>query len=128
LSKILQSNFPDTFAIIYSRAARSIKRWSDNAHGNVRPSTPPRSKIRETTLRDTTGRTYPGLLVFYRRFRNFASRANLMDELSSAADRMQQLIQRQPLSDEARVSMLDVLDKLLYLADGNIVTLGLVGE
>jgi len=69
--------------------------------------------------RGRSNRGYNGLLNFDRFFWNGARSAELVGDLQSVADENQALLRGEPAYQKARVSTLDILDKLLWKANGS---------
>lgn len=115
LTKFLHFTFPDTFPIYDSQAASSIQMWSYFEY--ARGTEAAQQKYSYDGLIDSSGRQYQSIVDFYRAFWDAAS-----DEQRA---RLQQHAARLTQEINGGVSVLDVLDKLLWRASGNPINLGL---
>ena len=113
-TKYLHFCFPESFPICDNQAAESIQMWGYMAFDHRGEEW---QQFSWSRLVDTSGSGYRGVLEFYRRFWQAAS-----DE------------QRSQLTEHARhlsdvvggnVSTLDLIDKLLWMASGDPLPLGL---
>lgn len=114
LTKFLHFTYPDTFPIYDSRAAKSIQEWSRREH--LEPQV--RRQFSFSRLSNTSGTGYAHLVNFYNLFWEVAS--------SEERQRLDGVASEFTHTVGAIVSKLDVVDKLLWGADGNPVKLGLI--
>lgn len=125
LTKWLHFCFPETFAIFDGQAAKSIDVAS------FRVPLPPgvygggRDQFCYLRTSDTNGTGYIGLLNFYRLFWEAACSSGLATNVQQLADAVQAMLRGQPGCADAQVSTLDILDKLLWKAEGSQKALGL---
>ncbi len=124
LTKWLHFCFPDTFAIYDSQAAKSIEAAS--ARLSLAPSPGVgRDQFSYRRISDTSGTGYVDLLNFYRLFWDAARSSGLATGVQHAAEAAQTMLRGQPGCPDAQVSTLDILDKLLWKAEGSYEGLGL---
>jgi len=119
VTKILHFCFPETFAIYDLQSAVSIRTWSWFAY-NSRAGENSEDPLKEWDvgrIGDPSGAGYRKVLEFYQMFWCAAS-AQEQKELSGRAEKMGGLI-------DADVSTVDLLDKLLWKANGDPLILGL---
>lgn len=121
VTKFLHFCFPETVAIYDSQAAASIWMWSlfafddDAEQAAVKP-------FRVNRTSDTSGSGYRGILDFYRFGWGAIPDAD-RSAAQAAAESLQTTLQR--AAERTVVSVLDLLDKLLWGANGNPIRLGL---
>jgi hypothetical protein len=125
LTKWLHFCLPDTFVICDSQAVKSIQASSDISHNQLGPRSPTRRQFRAISIYETGGRGYIGILNFYRLCGEAADRAGLMSELFTSSQRLEQMQHQMPNCLNTRISVLDVLDKHLWQANGNVQNLGI---
>jgi hypothetical protein len=125
VSKFLHFCFPDTFAISDSQAARSIQMWAVFAFDEaVRQEKRAASRFEEAGLANSDGHSYSNVLDFYRG----VWAANDPDDkalLESKASETQNRMRAESGQHDVRVTAIDVIDKLLWQANGNPILLGL---
>ncbi|MDO8589108.1 MAG: hypothetical protein Q7T82_18930 [Armatimonadota bacterium] len=114
LTKFLHFCFPDSFPIYDAQAASSIQMWSFLAFKN-RDADWKQFRLLEMT--DTSGHGYKSLVKFY----------NLFWSTTNDAQRTELVRSTNMLSHHigGKVSILDLVDKLLWLASGDPLPLGL---
>lgn len=115
-TKWLYFCFPDTFAIYDSYAAKTIDKVFPRLNFGPNASRLDTRQFQIYSLREGRGRGYIGMVNFYRSFWSTACASGLDTRLTAVADEIQSLLRRQPGCDDARVSTLDILDKLLWIA------------
>ena len=115
-TKFLHFCFPETFPIYDAQAAASIHMWSYFAFED-RGSTWRRFSYGATTWTDASG--YGGIVDFYRQFWEAAGNES-RDALRTSAERMSNEI-------GGRVTVIDLVDKLVWMANGDPRRLGLLG-
>ncbi len=125
VTKFLHFCFPTTFAIYDSQAAKSIHMWAvfafdDDDAADKAVAT----RFDELVLGDTGGYGYSAVLNFYRTIWN-ASTPEDKTALNVQAARAQDLMRSHSGQSTARVTVIDLIDKLLWRARGNPVRLGL---
>jgi len=125
LSKWLQFCFPDTFAIYDSNAARSIEAVLKRVSLEPPWTNVDREQFQIERIGITNGAGYNGLLNFYRLFWDGVRSAGLQHDLQSAVSENESLLRSEPNCWDARVSGLDILDKLLWKANGSAELLGI---
>jgi hypothetical protein len=128
LTKWLHFCFPDTFAIYDSQAAMSIEVAIRSVALAPRHANLDRDRFRRERIGDTSGSGYLDLLNFYRLFWEAAGSAGLDADLRVVADEIERLLRGEPGCPDARVSPPDILDKLLWKANGAMTPLGLGGS
>jgi hypothetical protein len=125
ITKFLHFCFPGTFAIYDSQAGRSIQMWAVFAFDDaVQGEKDAASGFDEDSLADTNGRGYRSVLDFYRGVWA-ANEANVQAALESKASEMQDRIRAESGQRDARVTAIDLIDKVLWRANGNPLRLGL---
>ncbi len=125
-SKFLHFLLPETFAIFDDQAATSIAMWryfafeceAESGAGNRIAS------VGASIARDKSGSGYRGVLDFYRVVWSRSSN-QLREDACKAASEFQTYIQERYDTKQARFTVLDLIDKLLWRGDGNPVVLGL---
>jgi hypothetical protein len=128
LTKWLQFCFPDTFAIFDRNASKSIQvAIAALSTGSGLTGMGLEHFLSESISR-TNGAGYGGLLSFYRLFWNSAQAAGLAGDLESVAADNEALLRTEPGCRCARVTTLDILDKLLWKANGSANVLGIGGS
>lgn len=123
LTKFLHFAFPSTFAICDAQAAASIQMWSYLAY---RADQHERKDYLLKDLVDVTGKGYAAVLSFYRLFWNAASSGQRAELERLAAGISASLGIKGP--GAGTVTTLSLLDKLLWLANGDPRLLGLYGD
>ncbi len=124
-SKFLHFCLPQTYAIYDQQAVSSVQTWSRHAFDKTSPADKRQSQFfRFNWLSDTSATGYRWILAFYR-FLWACSTSDEQVHLKQAAKALQEELSRQSDQDTAQVSVLDVIDKLLWLADGDPARLGL---
>ncbi len=115
-TKWLHFCFPETFAIYDSFASKSI--GSVFSLLDITSSTErlDSSQFDSEKIGKTSGEGYIGVLNFYRSFWNTACTSGLDAQIRAVADENQSMLRGQPGGEQARVSTVDVLDKLLWKA------------
>lgn len=125
VTKFLHFCFPDTFALYDSQAGRSIQMWAVFAFDDaVQEGKEAAARFDEAGLADTNGRRYRSVLDFYRGVWA-ANEATVRTALASKASEIQDRIRAESGQRDARVTALDLIDKLLWQANGNPIRLGL---
>jgi len=125
VSKFLHFCFPDTFVIFDSQAARSIQMWSIFAFDeSAKEEKKAASRFNETELADSSGKRYFEILEFYRWIWT-SSHPDDRALLESKASEMQEQMREATGQRGACVTAIDLIDKLLWLANGNPIRLGL---
>ncbi len=122
VTKFLHFSFPETFVIFDSQAAKSINQWASFAfrdEGSV-----PR-QFDTKTMSDPSGKGYAVILSFYRRVWHVVSERDRADAMAVAKEIETDLRGRFGMP-RTRVEVVDLVDKLLWKADGNPIRLGLV--
>jgi len=125
LTKWLHFSFPDTFAIYDGNAARSIQEAMSVLLGGEEKSGLDREQFLADRIGNTNGVGYIGLLNFYRLCWNAARSAGLEGDLKAAARENEELLRSEPRCGDGRESTVDVLDKLLWKANGQATLLGI---
>ncbi len=120
-TKFLHFLFPDLFVIYDSQAAYSVWMWSLFAVGDDQPES---QTFLASRLTDTSGTGYPAMLQFYRTLWRSCSDAD-RDSARKATGSLEAMLRSQPGSDLARVTVLDLIDKHLWMGAGNPIRLGL---
>ena len=124
VTKFLHFLFPNTVVIYDSQAAASIAVWryfafaSEYSQAGADGEAPNADHYRYSTLADPSGSGYEYVCAFYRRFWASATeqeRADLQRVSSELANTVRH-----------SVTVTDLLDKLLWKANGNAVHLGLL--
>jgi len=126
LTKWLHFCLPDTFVICDSQAVNSIQRCSDLMYQHLGLRSPTRRQLRAVSIYESGGKGYVGILNFYRLCRDAADEAGLMGELLASSYLLEQMQHQLPNCLDTRISVLDVLDKHLWQANGSTKKLGLV--
>ena len=125
VTKFLHFVFPTTFAIYDSQAAKSIAMWAvfafDEDDANENATAAP---FDEFVLGETGGYGYLAVLRFYRAVWDLSTPEDKA-ALSAQGKRMEELFCGQPGLGVARVTIVDLIDKLLWQAAGNPFRLGL---
>ena len=121
-TKFLHFCYPDTFPIYDSRAAASVECWSYFAFGN---SNPPH--FRRWAMMETDGGGYKAIVSFYQSVWRSCPQGQQRKARKSVSDLEKRLSARFHKAD-AEISVLDLIDKLIWKADGNPFKLGLVDE
>jgi hypothetical protein len=118
LTKFLYFTYPETFPIYDAQAARSVQEW---AYFSFKEERNPKERTAFSfgTIGNLDGNGYRHLVEFYRRFWTEASPDDQV-QLRKVADEMEGIV-------GAKVGVLDLLDKHLWMANGNRVLLGLLG-
>jgi hypothetical protein len=125
VTKFLHFCFPATFTIYDSQAAKSIHMWAifafdeDDAAQNADAG-----RFDEVALGDTGGHGYLNVLSFYRTIWD-AGTPDDKSALNSQAAQMEELLRGQGGESPVRVTTIDLIDKLLWRANGNPFRLGL---
>ncbi len=121
ITKFLYFCFPQTFAIYDQQAAASIWMWSLFAfHEDNDGSSLERFSIDQVS--DTSGVGYGAVPEFYRSVWESSPKETQMAAVA-AADRLQETLRKN--ASRAVVGVIDLLDKLLWHANGNPIHLGL---
>jgi hypothetical protein len=126
ITKLLHFHFPHTFAIYDFNVANSLETWSVEEQGGPGKANPALLEYRIDILTVSSGESYGSILKFHRRCWAFARTTKTADSLIDAAQRMERMLRKQSVSEAARVTPLDVIDKLLWRANGDPVKLGLL--
>lgn len=115
LTKWLHFCFPDSFAIYDARISLSVQAWSYFTHKLTDPSS---GKFLAAETWNTDGSGYKGIIEFYRCCWQYSNEGQQSRLRACAAD-LTELI-------GAPVGVIDVLDKLLWLANGDPRKMGLM--
>jgi hypothetical protein len=130
-TKWLYFCFPETFAIYDKLAATSIGKVFSRLNFGPNADRLDTRQFHFYSLRDGRGRGYIGMVNFYRSFWSAACASGLDTQLTAVANENQLVLRRQPGCEDARVSTLDILDKLLWIASKDnrdpVVFLGVGG-
>lgn len=125
VSKFLHFCFPNTFAIYDRQAGQSIRMWAFFAFDEaVQEEKKAASRFDDADLADTTGHGYFDILRFYRNVWA-ASHSNDRGLLELKALEIQERMRSGVATRDARVTTIDLIDKLLWKANGNPIRLGL---
>ncbi len=129
LTKYLHLCFPVTFVIYDGQAARSVLTWSQHAFPSLPALHPERLQFDADNRHwvrhwDDRG-WYVGLLRFYRLLWAEAQQSQLTDDLARLQFGLQQALRGVPGAPEARLTVVDVIDSLLWQANGDPAILGL---
>lgn len=125
LTKWLHFCFPDTFVIFDSQAANSIQTCSDFMHGHLGPQSSIRRQFRRVSIYEKGGKGYMGLLRFYYLCGQAADEGGLMGALLKSSQQMEAVQHQIPGCLNTRISVLDVLDKHFWKANGDAHKLGI---
>ena len=123
-TKWLHFCFPETFAIYDSYACKSIRSAVTLADLGASTQSLDIEQLYLDMMNNKSGEGYIGLSNFYRAFGTTARAHGLDGELRAAAEANQGLLTTEPGCSSARVSMLDIVDKLLWKANGSPTALG----
>lgn len=116
LTKFLHFTYPETFPIYDAQVARSVQEW---AYFSFREGEERKWKeFSVGTIGNLDGSGYRHLVEFYRQFWAAACPDDQV-QLRKIANEMEDIV-------GGKVSVLDVLDKHLWIANGNAVILGLL--
>jgi hypothetical protein len=124
-TKWLHFLFPESFPIYDAQAAGSIYQWSRT---EPELTVAERGLFHPDRVMDAAGTGYRGIVEFYRRFWNAAGAGGLQEELRDVAARLSQRLATHPGCGAARVSVLDLVDKLIWRANGDGTVLGITGS
>jgi hypothetical protein len=120
-TKFLHFCLPETFPIFDSQAAASIQAWSYDEFSE-------RGKgwqlFSTRSMCDPAGQGYAGVVAFYHRFWSAAS-AQEREQLSAGARGLEGTLRTISSTANARVTVLDMLDKTVWRANGDPLYLGL---
>jgi hypothetical protein len=127
VSKFLHFARPDSFVIVDAHAATSIAIWRFFAFECEKRGgcTEAKRFSWETTCKDKTGKGYEHVLEFYQLVWKHASAALRKEAEVVTLEIQNNLIRRQPNAEQARFTVLDLINKLLWQANGNPIFLGL---
>lgn len=125
LTKWLHFCFPDTFAIYDSYAGTSIQAAMACIGAGQKPAPYDRRQFESIRIADSSGSGYVGLLNFYRLFWEEAVASGLDGDLLKTAAAAEEMVRAEPGGQAARVTPLDILDKLLWKAKGSVNELGI---
>lgn len=120
-TKYLHFLFPDLFVIYDSQAAKSIWMWGLFAYGDGQPEA---GSLTVAKLSSTNASGYRDIMQCYHRIWHSCA----PDERSRAvraAKSLDAILVGEPDCQEARVSVLDLIDKHLWKCDGDPIRLGL---
>ncbi len=120
-TKYLHFLLPDLFVIYDSQAAMSIWMWSLFAYGEDQPEI---KALAVANLSSTDGDGYVELMRFYHRVWH-STGPELRDRAMNASQSLESLLSSVPGCKEARVSVLDLIDKHLWKCNGDPIRLGL---
>lgn len=121
LTKFLHFVLPETFVIYDSQAANSIGMWSLFAfHDDVQSQ----RRFQVDRISSTTGKGYVELVDFYRTIWKSAP-AEDHEAANQSAQVLERMLQSHCDSYAVRVTVLDLVDKFLWISDGNPIRLGL---
>ncbi|HEU5118258.1 MAG TPA: hypothetical protein VFT74_16690, partial [Isosphaeraceae bacterium] len=118
----------ETFASYDSYAGKSIEAVMAQIESGQGPRSHDRRQFEAARIGDSSGSGYIGLLNFYRLFWEAARTAGVDGQLLSVTASNEAMVRAEPGGQAARVTPLDILDKLLWKAKGSVVTLGLGGR
>ena len=126
VSKFLHFAMPDTFAVFDDQAATSIAMWRFFAFACETPDIAEKSNqfSWRRIAEDKGGSGYKFMLEFYRIIWKSAS-SDLQNEAMTAALQIETIIRERHTAGRARVTVLDLINKLLWRASGNPIVLGL---
>jgi hypothetical protein len=129
LTKFLHLCFPATFVIYDKQAALSVLTWSQHAFSALSATHPQRLQFDADNRHwvrhwDDRG-WYEGLLRFYRLLWAAAQQAGLDGDLARVQLGLDQRLRTVKCAPEARLTVLDVIDSLLWQASGDAALLGL---
>lgn len=129
LTKWLHQCFPQTFAIYDKNAARSVLTWSNQKLSHISSTDLRRLQFDVEASYwvkrwDDPG-WYLGILNFYRIFWQIAIQQEASSDIENAAEGLQNILHSQPRYSHARMTPLQVLDGLLWQANGDTSLLGL---
>jgi hypothetical protein len=124
LTKWLHFCFPETFAIYDRYAGKSIEAAIARIDSGQGPPRSDKSQLEAARIGDSSGSGYIGLLNFYRLFWEAALTGGVDGQLLNVSVSNEAMIRAEPGGQAARVTTLDILDKLLWKAKGSMVTLG----
>lgn len=124
LTKWLHFCFPETFAIYDSYAGTSIQVAMSRISTDQNPAQYDRRQFDSARIGDSSGNGYIELLNFYRLFWETARAGGLDGEVLRVAASTEAMVRAEPGGQAARVTPLDILDKLLWKAKGSINDLG----
>ena len=122
VTKFLHFSFPDSFVIFDSQAAKSINQWAMFVFRDA-GSVPWQFETR--VMSDPSGKGYGAILDFYRRLWRIAPEPDQIEAIAVAKGLERELRGGNEFP-RANVGVVDLIDKLLWIADGNPLRLGLV--
>lgn len=117
LTKWMHFRFPDSFVIYDSQAAASVQEWSYFAFPLEDDDS---SEFAAARIAQQGGAGYSGLVSFYRICLRAAS-SNQRGALQAVAQQLSNAI-------DSRVSVIDVIDKALWIASGDPRKMGFVSH
>ena len=121
-TKWLHFCFPDTFVIVDSQAARSIQTRARYSFFYSRNET---SRFMAANTLATDGSGYADVVDFYQALWMSAIEGELTQTLNFTAQTMEKFLASTHGITDAKVSMLDMIDKHIWKADGLDHILGL---
>jgi hypothetical protein len=128
-SKWCHTLFPNTFAIYDTHMARSVKAWSDLEFVKLRPMAPVRLQFdvehRHWVQHWGDPGWYTGILRFYEKIWAAARQMDGADALVGAADTLRDMVGLLAGDAPVQITVLDLIDNLLWQADGDRSVLGL---
>lgn len=121
ITKYLHFLFPALHVIYDSQAAQSAWMWSLFAFEDENPAI---ESFTYASLSDRSGKSYHSLVRLYKLLWQNSERQDRKRALQTA-ESLQQFLRDVPDCGNARVTVLDLIDKHLWSCNGNPITLGL---
>jgi hypothetical protein len=117
---------PESFAIADDQAAVSIATWRYFAFACENPNCKDGERFnRKSTYDEKDGKGYKYILEFYQLVWLHATK-DLRQQAEAVTSQLQALLRKHPNANQARITVLDLVDKLLWQANGNPFLLGVV--
>ena len=119
LTKFLHYAFPDSFAAYDNRVGASVLAWVKDVYG-VRPGPNlSRQRYAPDVLTTTDGAGYIGILRFFQMFWDGVSAADQVEAYDAAVAELQAALDALPNAVELKINRMDILDKVLSVANGD---------
>lgn len=125
VTKCLHFLYPEAFVIYDSMIAKSIETWRRLLFEHCGPAQEGEGwQFKSSLICDTGGEGYLGLLLFYRlQWRHLTNEYRV--RLKEKADALTTLLRQKSEATQPAVSVVDLIDKLLWHASGHAELLGL---
>ncbi|HEY3329807.1 MAG TPA: hypothetical protein VGK19_07295 [Capsulimonadaceae bacterium] len=119
LTKYLHYAFPNSFAAYDNRVGASVLAWVKDVYG-IRPGPNlARQRYAPDVLTTTDGLGYIGILRFFQMFWDGVAAADQVETYDAAVAELQAALDELPGEIELKLNRLDILDKVLSVANGD---------